>query len=224
MELSDELIQKFKDLTEKKQGEKISWEEAKEGVSSFLRLMELFYKQATIDHKRQLKLKEHPKGFHIEGQGYTCAICYGSISDEETWYDKWGIKCLLCQKAIDKKIIPGSVAKNDNTWYSEHDLHTRFNIDKRAMKEFVKAGVLKPRIVPNASGRPHVYIFMIKDNKDTLPPKHLTESEHVSYKGEEKGRIHIEPWYRFVDPYKHLEVYKIMNYLNVVNKNETHIK
>ncbi len=28
--------------------------------------------------------------------------------------------------------------------------------------------------------------------------------------------FHSEPWYRFVDPYKHLKEYKIMDYLQVV--------
>ena len=62
-------------------------------------------------------MKDNPRGFHLEGIGYTCFICRNSISNEETWYDKWGIKCSTCQKAIDKKIIPASVAKNENSWY-----------------------------------------------------------------------------------------------------------
>jgi hypothetical protein len=67
--------------------------------------------------------------------------------------------------------------------------------------------------VLNASGKPHVSIFLIKDNKDTLPPKKLTESQMVKETKDGKDWFHSEPWYRFVDPVKHLEGYRIMEYL-----------
>ncbi|MCK4799331.1 MAG: hypothetical protein KAT05_18305, partial [Spirochaetes bacterium] len=179
--------------------------------ASFAKLM---YDQAIIEHKRKLKLKDNPKGFHLKGNGYTCFICKNSISNEETWYDKWGIKCLTCQKAIDKKIIPASLAKNDKSWYSKYDLESRFNIDRHIMNRFIKEGILKPRIIPNNSGKPHAYLFLIKDNKDTLPPKKLTESQMVKeVKEDGKEWFHLEPWYRFVDPFEHLKGYKIMDYM-----------
>jgi len=83
------------------------------------------------------------------------------------------------------------------------------------MRRAVKEGVLKPRIVSSALGRPHVYLFLIKDNKDTLPPKKLTEPQLVKeIKEDGKEWFHLEPWYRFVDPFKHLGRYRIIDYLN----------
>ena len=219
MELSDKSIKEFQVIYKKKYKKDISWEDAREGAYGLAHLVELMYDQVIVEHKRKLKLKDSPKGFHLEGVGYTCFICKDSISNEETWYDKWGIKCLICQKAIDKKIIPSSMAKNEDSWYSLYDLESRFNINRHAMKRFVKAGVLKPRIVPNNSGKPHVYLFLIKDNKDTLPPKKLTESQMVEeVKEDGKEWFHLEPWYRFVDPFEHLKGYKIMDYLRFVRK------
>jgi len=169
---------------------------------------------------RKRKLREFPKGFHLEGIGYSCAICSNSVSNEETWYDKWGIKCLICQKAIDRRTIPGSAAKNKDSWYSKYDLESDFNINRHALNRFIKQRILKPRIVPNASGQPHAYLFLIKDNKDTLPPKKLIKSELVKETIDGKEWFHSEPWYKFVDPHEHLKGYKIMDHLKVI-KEET---
>lgn len=170
------------------------------------------------DQRRKKKLEEFPKGFHLEGVGYTCSVCRDSISNEETWYDKYGIKCLVCQKAIDKKIIPVTVAKNSESWYSKYDLESYFNIDRHAINRFIKAGILKPCIIPNPSGRPHAYVFLIKDNKDTLPPKKLIESRMVKEIIDGKDWFRMEPWYKFDDPHEALKDYKIMNYLRVVTE------
>lgn len=218
MSLSKETIQELKDILEKKSGKKISWEEASEGAHNLARFADIMFDFYQEDQRKKKKLEENPKGSHLEGGGYSCSICGGSISNEETWYDKYGIKCLICQKAIDKKIIPASAAKNKDSWYSKYDLESRFNINRHALTKFVKQGILKPRIVPNESGRPHVQIFLIKDNKDTLPPKNLTESQLVKETKEGKDWFHSEPWHRFVDPYEHLKGYKIMDHLRVTHE------
>lgn len=221
MSLSDKAIKEFQEIYKKEYGKELSWEEASDSAYGLLRFAEIIYDQAVVEKKRENKLKENPKGFHLEGIGYTCFICRDSISNEETWYDKWGIKCLTCQKAIDKKIIPASIAKNEESWYSKYDLEDRFNIDRHAMKRFTKQGILKPRIIPNELGKPHVYLFLIKDNKDTLPPKELTKSQMVKeVKEDGKEWFHSEPWYKFVDPHKTLKSYKIMDYLKIVNSKD----
>lgn len=219
--VSEKRIQEFKDILEKEKGKEVSWEEASEGAYNLGRFAELMFDSWIEDKRRKKRLEESPKGFHLEGIGYTCFICRSSISNEETWYDKWGIKCLICQKAIDKKIIPASVAKNENSWYSKYDLESCFNIDRHAMNRFIKEGILKPRVVPNTSGKPHVYLFLIKDHKDTLPPKKLTESQLVKeVKEDGKEWFHSEPWYKFEDPHEVLKGYKIMDYLKVTHEKE----
>jgi len=223
MTLSDNQIKEFQDIYEKEHGEKLSWENAADAARRLSGLAELAFESFVTDKKRTEKLKEYPKGFHIEGQGYSCFICGDTISDKETWYDKYGIKCLLCQKAINKKIIPGSMAKNKESWYSLYDLKDRFNIDRHAMKRFIKEDILKPRIVPNSAGSPHVYLFLIKDNKETLPPKNLTESRLVKEMRDGQEWVHSEQWYKFADPQETLKDYKIINYLQVVIDQEDKI-
>jgi len=216
--LSKERIQEFKRIFEKKKGKKISWEEASEGAYNLVNFARVLFDCHIKDLRREKKLEENPKGFHLEGEGYTCSICRNSVSNKETWYDKYGIKCLVCQKAIDKKIIPATVAKNEDSWYSKYDLESRFNIDRHALNRFIKQGILKPRIVPNLAGKPHVHIFMIKDNKDTLPPKKLTESKMVKETIDGKDWYHSEPWYKFENPHKVLKGYKIMHYLKLIEE------
>ncbi len=215
--LSNERIQEMKDLLEQKKGTEVTWGEASEAAHNLAGLAEIMFESWREDQWRKKKLKESPKGFILEGSGYSCFICGSHTSENENWYDKFGIKCMVCQKAIDKKIIPGSAAKNKESWYSKWDLESRFNINHHALRSFIKKGILKPRIVPGPSGKPHAYLFFIKDNKDTLPPKELTESRSVVETKDGKNWYHSEPWYRFEDPYILLKDYKIMNHLRVVN-------
>jgi len=218
--LSKERIQEFKNIFEKKKGKKISWEEASEGAYNLVNFAKVLFDCHAKDLRREKKLEENPKGFHLEGEGYTCSICRNSISNKETWYDKYGIKCLVCQKAIDKKIIPATVANNEDSWYSKYDLESRFDIDRHVMNRFIKQGILKPRIILNSTGKPYVHIFMIKDNKNILPPKKLTEPKMVREKIKGKDYYHCEPWYKFKYSHETLSKYKIMDYLQVVTKNK----
>ena len=86
------------------------------------------------------------------------------------------------------------------------------------MNRFIKQGILKPRIVPGISGKPYVHLFLIKDNKDTLPPKKLTESHLVKETKEGKDWYHSEPWYKFENPHEVLKGYKIMDYLKITTE------
>lgn len=217
MQLSRERIQEMKDLLEKEHGKEFTWEEASDASYRLAGLAEICFEQWQEDCRRKKQLEESPKGFKLDGVGYTCAICQQNTQEGENWYDKWGIKCTVCQKAIDKKKIPGSCAKKRDSWYSKYDLESRFNINRHALNRFIKQGILKPRIVPNESGKPHTYLFLIKDHKEILPPKKLTESKMVKETKNGKDWYHSEPWYRFVDPHEYLKGYKIMDYLVVTS-------
>ncbi len=220
MQLSEKQIKEFQEIYKKVYGKEISYEEAADSAQRVFNLVKLVYEAKKKETKRQEKLKDNPKGFHIEGEGYSCAICGQRISNEETWYDKWGIKCLVCQKAINKKIVPGSIIKNKDSWYSEFDLKHYFNMNHHVRKRYVKEGILKARTIKN-NGRVHVHVFLIKDNKDTLPPKEVVKSKLVKEERDGKTYYHSEKWYKFVkDPIKVLEGYKIADYLKVKVENE----
>jgi DNA-directed RNA polymerase subunit RPC12/RpoP len=218
--LSRESIQKFKDVFEKESGKEMTWEDASESAHNLIGLFEVLIKCNQREQERKKKLEDYPKGFYIEDGVYNCLICGDQISNGQTWHDKYGIKCLTCQSAIDKKIIPGSVARDKDSWYSKYELEDRFNINRQSLKEFIKQGILKPRNIPEASGRTHLQVFIIEDNRDTLPPKKLTKIQLIKEEKDGKTWFRSEPWYRFVDPYKHLKDYKIINYLEFINKED----
>lgn len=189
MKLSDERIKEFQEIYKKEYGKELSWEEATEAARNLMNLAELIYDCAQRDFRLKQKLKEHPKGFHVEGEGYTCFICGRSVSNEETWYDGNSVKCLLCQKAFDKKILPKSVGKNKDLWYSIWEFDYHFGIKSPTVRKFIRHGKLKARVIPNEEGKPYCEILLIKDNLGVLPQKpesYLVQDEnkmtHVEYK------------------------------------------
>ncbi|KND50519.1 MAG: hypothetical protein AB202_02615 [Parcubacteria bacterium C7867-007] len=166
------------------------------------------------------RLDENPKGFHLEGAGYTCAICRTDTPEGDNWYDDHGIKCLVCQKAIDEGEIPATVASDKESWYSKYDLEDRFSLKGATLRTWLKEGIIKSRIVSHYGKGTHYELFLIEDNKEFLPPKELTKSQFGNeiINGEKRQRLY--PWYRFVDPFEHLKDYGIIKHMRVVPEDE----
>jgi hypothetical protein len=215
-DITDEEIQSMKVAMEN-DGKIVTWEQATEGVQSLRTLALIMYDTFITDERRKERLKRTPKGFHIDGDA-KCPICKNCISNEETWYDEFGVKCLICQKAIDNKVIPPSIIKNDSTWYSDTELAHCFGLKKVSiLKSGIEKGIIKARTIYNDQ-KVHMHVFLIEENKDFLPPKELVKSR-ATIRRTDKGDWHgSEPWYRFVDPYEHLKGYKIMDYIKVINE------
>lgn len=77
----------------------------------------------------------------------------------------------------------------------------------------IRRGILKPRIILDESGKPHFYVFLIKDNKETLPPKEWIESQLVRERKEDgKDWYHSEPWYKFKGAIEKVRDYKIIEH------------
>jgi hypothetical protein len=171
--------------------------------------------------RRDEKLKENPKGFHLDGVGYGCFICGDHTKEGDNWYDEYGIKCLVCQKAIDNGEIPASLAKEKDSWYTRYDFEHYFNVTSPALRKWVKEGIVKSRTVSQYGKGVHTELFLIEDNKDFLPPKDMLKSQSVKTRGKDgKDYYHMEDWYKFVDPFEHLKGYRIMNHLRVVPPEE----
>lgn len=213
MQLSNERIQEMKDLMEKESGKEVTWEQASDGAYNLARLAEILFDSYLEDKRRQDKLKENPKGFKLDGVGYSCFICGNGTQAGENWYDQYGIKCTICQKSIDRKEIPASLAKHKESWYTKYDLESSFNVKGPGLRSWIKKGIIKARSVKYENGRAHVELFLIKDNKDFLPPKKLVKSQMVKEEKDGQTWHRMEPWYRFVDPHEHLKGYKIMDHL-----------
>lgn len=213
MALSKERMDELKAVMEK-DGKEVSEEEVENAARSLEGLAQIFVDSYFEDKRRQKKLEDFPKGYTLDGVGYSCFICGNGTKAGENWYDKYGIKCLICQKAIDRKEIPATIAKSRDAWYTDYELDSRFNLNRKARNAWVKNGLLKVRNVTGENGGVHVRLFLIKDNKDFLPPKKMTESRMVAETKEDGSVWHRSyPWYRFVDPFEYLKGYRIMEHM-----------
>lgn len=80
---------------------------ARELAENFVRLYAaLIVKVVQQEQVRKARLKNEPKGFLMQGGGYTCALCHSS-HDQPMQYNQNGMKCLACQEALDKEITLG---------------------------------------------------------------------------------------------------------------------
>lgn len=213
MKFSDNHIQELKNTMEKKSGKEVTYSEAQEAARNLTGFVEVLLKGHFEDLRRKKKLEEYPKGFVLDGVGYSCFICGRGTQAGENWYDKFGIKCRTCQDAIDRKEIPPSLAKYKENWYSKYELERSFNLKSPDIKRWITRGLLKARTVTRDGKRTHVQLFLIKDNKGFLPPKKMVGSQLVKVEKEDGAWYRSEPWYKFVDPHEHLKGYKIMEHL-----------
>jgi len=214
MKVSDKKIQEMKDILEKRGGKEVTWTEASDASTRLSGLMELLLKHAQEDWMREQKLKEYPKGFSLGGVGYSCFICGQGTSLNGNWYDKYGIKCMVCQDSINRKEIPASLSKDKESWYSKYDLEGSFNLKAPTLRGWIKRGIIKARTLTYNGKGIHYQVFLIKDNKGFLPPKHMVKNQFVSEEIDGKIWHHSEPWYKFVDPFEHLKDYGIMKYMS----------
>jgi hypothetical protein len=194
----EQYIEELKASIEKDQGRTITQEEATQAYQLIKLLAEISVENIFKESDRQKKLKDNPKGFHLE-EGGTCGICGEYAKSENAWYDKNGIKCISCQKAIDKKIIPISVIKNKDSWYSKYELESYFNITRHDLNRYVKQGILKKRVVSLDEKRTHLDLFLISDNKNVLPPKKLLTSKIIKFEKDGEQYYTRAEWYECID-------------------------
>lgn len=215
MTLSAKEIRDFKTALEKEHGREFTDEETMQTIRYLESFAEMHVEMLQEEQRRRTLLNDHPEGFHLDRNGYSCLICGGSASEKNSWYDKHGLKCMLCQKAINSGAIPVSIAKNEESWYSKQDLETLFNIKGADLNRYIKQGILKDRIVPGIEKKVHLQLFLIKENKDVLPPKKLFKSRTVKVMRNGEEYFSQEHWYEFADIkfLKRLQKYKIIDCL-----------
>ena len=213
-EPSKETIQELKRIIEVQHGREFTWEEATKAAWDMRMFAQIALKVGKEEWERQEKLKEFPKGYELDAPG-NCHLCGKSVSEEKAWYDKYGIKCMTCQVAINKKIIPGSLTKNRESWYSKYELESYFNIRGALLNKYLKQGILKDRIIPGKEKKVHLQLFLIKDNKGILPPKKILRSRTVKVLRNGDEYYTSEHWYEFIDEKlaKKLSKYKVIECL-----------
>jgi hypothetical protein len=143
-------------------------------------------------------------------------ICSRVVSGEESWFDKHGLKCIPCQRALESGIIPYEAAQSKDSFYTAGQLELDFGLRGKLLKLWKKDGTIRSRIIPNLVGKGAYFeLFLISDNEKFLPPHELLRIggpvKEVNASGIEEFVFY--PWYCFVDPIAHLKDYGISQYM-----------
>lgn len=167
MQISDKMVEEFKEIYRKKEGMELEDSEAREAARGLLGLAELLYDMAAKDAQKKQRLKTEPDGFPVDGN-YTCLLCGTSINPQTGWYHYDGPRCLLCHKAVQSGAIPSFVLKNRDSYFSTWKLADAFNVRTVTIRKMVRNGELKARTILNDNGKVHEYIFLKKENPDLI--------------------------------------------------------
>ena len=153
MQLTDKNIEDFQKIYKQKFNVDLDKQTAFNKASQLLNMMKVLSDADREEQSRRLRLKKEPEGFPFAtGKGYTCPICHNSIRGEEAWYDRYGMKCLICQKALKSGIIPEFVFTNRDGWYSMSDLGQKFGLKPALIGKLVREGKIKAVIIPCEDG------------------------------------------------------------------------
>ena len=174
MALPQKAIEEFKDIYKKEYGKELADSEARESAENLIGFFKVLYECAQKEHLKKLRLKKEPEGFHLTDGTYNCLICHCQITGNESWYDRLGPKCLLCQKAVKDGVIPSFVCKERDSWYATWELESKFQIKHPTARKLVRQGILKARIVLADNGKPYEYIFLKKENPELIDPERDT--------------------------------------------------
>lgn len=160
MQLSEKDYAEFKKICEKEGVKYDTEEEYRESANNLYRYAELALELAREQYLWEMRLKKEPKGFAIKSEGRSCCLCHTSVMGE-VWYDKWGMKCMTCQSALDKKIVPGYVFNDsdNNRHVTASQLNWKYGIHPQTIKKLIRLNKLKPRIIPNG-----VTLFLRREN------------------------------------------------------------
>lgn len=144
-------------------------EEVREGADNLMRFFSIVFDIALEEQRRKEKLKKYPKGFHLEGESaYSCRICSRYIQGEDTWYDRYGIKCMDCQRNLDKKVIPKKICKHDDLWFKDWQLQSDLGVHAMTAKKLRREGKLIARELKNIEGNVYFRVYMVEENRDFL--------------------------------------------------------
>lgn len=162
--INDKELDEFIALSEKKGIKYKDRNEARDAAQRLVSFIEILHEGAMEQMEWDKRLEKEPKGFAIPSSGRTCSLCKRNVQGE-VWWDKWGMKCLDCQAALDKKIIPGYVfTDRDNERHiTGSELHWRFGIHPKTIQRLVRSGELKPRVVKSKTSTATL-IFLKREN------------------------------------------------------------
>ncbi|HVW94408.1 MAG TPA: hypothetical protein VHA56_00400 [Mucilaginibacter sp.] len=216
--VSTKLLKETRLVLEKEHGREFSDKEVEEVALLIKQLGNIALEQVLDKADWDEKLKDFPKGYEFTEKGYTCRLCGGVGRPDKLWYDKYGIKCMPCQRAVETKVVPGTIVENKDSYYSEFELNYYFKLKGKMLREWMKKGLLHGRMITGENGKSkHYLVFLMKDNKGFLPPKKMLMGGHEVEMIDGKEWTVSRPWYHYVDPFVYLKKYRIMQYMQRVD-------
>lgn len=159
--ISEESLDRFKKICED-QGIKYDSEaEYREAANNIVGFFDVLIKMDQEEQIRQRRLEDEPEGFPLEGDGRNCPLCGRHYEGEDLWYDKWGFKCLDCQEALRKKIVPGYVFKDyrNEKHITDSKLARVSDLHIRTVRKLIQRGDIKARKLPHG-----LYLILKRDN------------------------------------------------------------
>lgn len=210
MSLSQKAVEDFQRVFKEQYGEDMNYEEAEEAGTRLVELYSILFKFKVEEERMKMKLKGNPKGYELENKGgRQCLIC--RQSPDPLWYDRYGQKCITCQKAIENGDVPGYVCRNRESWYSVFDFDYYFHMKSQTVRKLERNGVLNARIV-KANGSNYQYVFLLEENKGILPSKKLLKGTSARM-SENPDLITLINWYEYQDPKEVLADYGILEHI-----------
>lgn len=170
MAITDQSLQKYKEILERDSKRKWSDDEVREASERLTQFASLLIDIFLEEKKKEKKLEEFPNGYHLEDRDgqYHCRICYRYIEGKDTWYDKYGLKCMDCQRNIDSSVIPGEICKDEDLWFKGWQLKSDLGIHPQTAKKLVREGKLKVRELKDEEGKTYFRVYLVSENKDFL--------------------------------------------------------
>lgn len=161
------------------------------------------------------KLKQFPDGFHY-GEEKACVICSRVVSGEQSWFDRHGLKCITCQRALESRIVPYEATQSKDSFYTAVQLELNFGLKGKTLRRWKRNGTIRSRLIPELDGKGTYFeLFLLSDNEQFLPPHEMLRIGGPIRETDANGaeEFVFYPWYCFVDPIEHLKDYGISRYL-----------
>ena len=165
VQISDKSLDEFIEISEKEGHTYKTREDARQSAYNLVRFVDVLIEIDQKEKALKRRLEDEPKGFSMEGNGRSCSLCGYSQYEASGWYDKWGFKCMNCQKAVDKKLVPGSLCRDykNEKYVTDSTLSWKADIHIQTLRKLARQGKLKARLIPNGP-----YLFLRKDNLNIM--------------------------------------------------------
>ena len=169
VEINPKLLNELKEILSKYPGsEKYTEEDYVESYRNLTAFGEILYDFAKTEYKRKKKLEEFPDGFLLtemnEEGTYTCSICSRQVSATNMWFDKYGLRCVDCSRALKEGVLTPEICTNRDSWYSEWDLKSKFGIHPATRDKYIRNGKLVAFVVKDTENKIVAKIFPKKEN------------------------------------------------------------